>query len=257
MRVLRLATSDDVIRDVPEQLRSPRIAESVLAAAVGEPVETIARPIWPRPNLPDLVDRWLEQYRPNLVYFTVVPFWYVYESVPVRLERRLGPVGRKLGPVGQRVAGTPFSNTLLFRALRLAGMRTMGGEPHFSPEQVLEVVSACIRRIVVHEDVALVVIGSTGRRCVSYGWGGVARDSGRRATVHEGLSALCSQLHVPYFGGDRLMQTSRWKALLGTDGSHLGVEGQRAMGLEQGAQMVAAWDAAGRARAAPPTLALE
>ena len=249
MRVLRLGTSDDVIDDVAEHLRSPRIAESVLAEAVGEPVETIVRPIWPRPNLPELVDRWLDQYRPDLVYFTVVPFWYVYESVPVRVERRLGRFGRKVAPVGQRAAATPFSNTLPFRALRAAGMRTIGGEAHFTPGQVLEVVEACIRRIVAREDVALVVIGSTGRRCAAYSWGGVARDRARRATVHESLSTLCAQLHVPYFGGDSLMTSRQWKALLGTDGTHLGIDGQRSMGLEQGARMLAAWDAAGRPRA--------
>lgn len=250
MRILRLATSDDNIEDVPAHLRSPRIAEAVLADALGEPVETIVRAIWPTPNLPDLVEGWIRQHRPDIVYFNVIPFWYVYESVPARVTRRFGRVGRRLGTLGSQVSRTSFASTALGRCLRNVGLRTIGGDTHFTTSRVIEVAEACIRRIVTHEDVVLVVIGSTGRRCTAYGWGGVARDRARRVVVHEAVSALCQQLHVPYYGGADLMRANRWRALVGTDRTHLGVDGQREMGLAQGAEMLAAWTAAGRAPAA-------
>jgi len=246
MRILRLAGSDDALRDVPEELRSPAIAEAAFSQAVGEPVETIVRPIWPDPHLPELLERWLDQYQPDLVFFYVVPFWYVYESVPIRVQRQLGRLGGKLSEAGRRVASKPFASSLPFRALRLASLRTVGGETPFTPEQVLDVSESCIRRVVAREDVVLVVIGSTGRRCTAYGWGGPARDQARRAVVHNRLTSLRAELHVPYFGGDSLMQSGEWKALLGPDRTHLSVEGQRTVGLEQAAHMLAAWERAGR-----------
>lgn len=208
--------------------------------------------VWPTPALPGLVDRWIEQYHPDIVYLHVVPYWYVFESVPVRVERRFGSPGKKLAGAGVRAAGGRLAGTLPLRALRTIGLRTIGGEAHFTPEQVIEVVESCIRRIVAREDVVLAVVGSTGRRCAGYGWGGVGRDRGRRATVHQAISGLCSQLHVPYQGKLELMDAESWKALLGRDRTHLGVEAQRSMGLEQGALMLDAWTKWGRATPKPP-----
>jgi hypothetical protein len=68
MRVLRLSNSDDTAGELSPEVRAWHIAGEVLAAALGEPVETTTRVIWPEPSLPDLVDRWLDRYEPDMVF---------------------------------------------------------------------------------------------------------------------------------------------------------------------------------------------
>lgn len=71
MRILRLSTSDDLRPELPESGRIHRLVEQAFAAETGEPVETLIRVIWPTPGLADVIDRWLESYDPDVVFFRV------------------------------------------------------------------------------------------------------------------------------------------------------------------------------------------
>ena len=59
MKVLRLGNSNDTTASVPEELKSPAVANAILAAASGEPVELVTRMMWPSEQIPGLVEKWL------------------------------------------------------------------------------------------------------------------------------------------------------------------------------------------------------
>ena len=160
VRVLRLANSDDVVGDVPPALRSAAISERVLAEAVGEPVETVRRTVWPSDDLPDLVERWIGRYEPDLVSLTVASFWVAFASVPLRLQRRLPVIGPPLASFAFRAAGNErLAHNAAFRAVRRTMLRCIGGDYHFEPEYIVPLMEECFRRVLRSEDVGLAVRG--------------------------------------------------------------------------------------------------
>src|SRR6185503_12628403 len=90
-----------------------------------------------------------------------------------------------------------------FHVARRWAQRTIGGATYFEAEQVLEVMTRCIRTIVQHEQTILIVKGSRGSRDLAASDGARRRGEERRLAVHRGLQALCSELHVDYFGTER------------------------------------------------------
>jgi len=252
VKVLRLGNSNDRALDLPEHLRSWRIAEGVLAEATGEPVETVIREIWPTSDLPDLIDGWIRRYEPDLVILKQNSYWTSAESVPLRLERLFGRAGKALGKAGTDAVERPIGQTRGFRLARRVLLKTIGGDSFFEPEQVLAVMEQCLRRIVAHEELVVVVQGSAGRAPGMTGRGGRERRLRRRTIMHEGMSRICAGLRVTYFGTDKTMSEAETNRLRGADGTHRGVEGQRADGLTQGRHMAEAWLAAHGRTAAKP-----
>src|SRR5437762_14075309 len=90
MRVLKLCTSDEFAGDLPDSARAYRIAENVIREKTGEGVETTLKAIWPDRALPGIVEGWLDRYSTDLVLLVVSGYWMTFESVPLRLEHRLG-----------------------------------------------------------------------------------------------------------------------------------------------------------------------
>jgi len=244
VKVLRLGNSNDRALDLPEHLRSWRIAEAALAEAAGEPVETVIREIWPSDGLPDLIDGWIRRYQPDLVFLKQNSYWTNTESVPLRLERRFGRPGKALGEAGTGMADRPIGQTRALRFVRRALLRTIGGDTFFETDYVLALMEQCLRRIVAHEELVVVVQGSAGRARSMTGRGGRERHQRRRVIMHEGMSRICADLRVTYFGTATTMSESETKQLLGADGTHRGVEGQRVDGFAQGRHMAEAWLAA-------------
>lgn len=245
MKVLRLGQSDQRIPGVPDSSRTWFVAQEVLAAAIGEPVETVLREIWPQPSLPDLVDRWIERYQPDLVFMKTTDYWVCTQSVPLRLQRRFGKVGRKAGDLGKRAADVPrIAHTRLFHAGRLVLLRTIGGDRYFEPADVVATLEACLRRIVAHETVVPVVSGTVGMLHPPYGWGGEKAAIERRTAVHEGMARVCGQLHIAYTGRGGVIPKDEYAGLVGGDGLHRNEAGQQAAGAAEGRQMVRAWLAA-------------
>ncbi len=242
--MLRLANSNDRALDLPEHQRSWKIAEMALSEAIGEPVETVVREIWPSDQLPDLIETWIQRYEPDLVFFKVNAYWTGYESVPLRIERRLGRFGKRLGKVGKDVADRPVGHTRAFKLGRLVLLRTVGGHTKFTTDYVLKLMEACLRRIIAHEEIVVTVEGSSGRTSGAYGWGGLERRRRGQERMYAGMQRMCREMRIAFDGSGTVMAEREQAHMRGADSLHRGVEGQREQGLNQGAQMARAWLAA-------------
>jgi hypothetical protein len=197
VKVLWLATSDDAAGDIPVEGRAYFQVVKLVEEAIGEPVEVVPRIIWPAATLPELIERWVERYRPDVVIYHVNGFWYLYRSTPLRLERKLGPLGKPLARAGLRAGGSAwFARTRVFHAGRWLALKTIGGDTYFSPDQVADTVEACVRRIVQHEGVGLVVRGPMAP------WSWTSQPEGALRRVHERLAGFCAAVHVPYVAVD-------------------------------------------------------
>ncbi len=252
MRMLRVGTSEDTEMDVPAGERGYQIAERLLAEAAGEPVETILKRGWPSAELPDIFDRWLDEYDPDIVFFKVNWFWYGYESLPLRFERGLGRVGKKLGETGVKVGKNPrMANSRTFQTGRRLLTRAVGGgATYFTPQEVVDVVETCMRRALAHrEDILMVVRGPSG------GWGHVplrgkreqARSRARAGYITANLKAACDRMHVYYANRDRVIPKEELKERLSPAWFRQTASGHQYMGREEGAALVEAWTIAHKA----------
>ncbi|MGH7754308.1 MAG: hypothetical protein ACREN5_15995 [Gemmatimonadales bacterium] len=244
MRVLRLSNSEDSAGDLPPQKRPWRIAGDVLAAAAGEPVETTVRVVWPDPSLPDLVDRWLDRYGPDMVFLKVNWYWYGYESVPLRLRRRVPVLGRPLAAAGDGTTRiTWLARTRGYKAARHLANRVIGGDANFTCDEVIERMQAVIKRIVAREDIILVVKGTGGGRDAFGALGPYyQRFVPRREYVEGAIEAHCAELGVHYTSIGRL-RTREEADIDRGDGVHKGERGLGRVGVSEGNVMVQAWEA--------------
>lgn len=247
MRLLFLGNSDDLNPDIPEDQRSPAITGRLLEASIGQPVEVTARVIWPANDLPDLLDRWLDRYDPDVVFFKVTWFWYGYESVPERVERLLGPVGRPFARLGRRAAAAPrIGHTRAFKAGRRWTYRLVGGDSPFTPEHVIAIVQTCIRRVLAREGTVLIVKGTAtyhleGEPMIqAY----ARRFASRRDHVEGSLEAFCRSLGVPW--SDNRATAGREHAGLDSgDGLHKAASAQEFMAHLHARDIASALQSAG------------
>ena len=227
MRVLFLGNSNEALDLAPGVPRRHEIMERELAAEFGS-CEVVTKPAWPNEGFPKVLERWIGEIKPDVVYLNVAEYWCLYESIPLRLERNAGRLGKRLAAAGTKVAETPvLSHNRVFRMLRQTGQSVVAGAVYFSPEEVVERVMECVRVCLRDEGLAVVVDGQRGRRphATTKRWR--ERVEARRQFVHVRLKAECARLHVVY-GGDDVPQ---WKwhpeGMDGhRDGLHQGAAGQ-------------------------------
>lgn len=254
MRYLRFGSSNDGRVEVPAELRRAAIVEQRLSEALGEPVESMVRQAWPDERLPGLVARWMDEFQPDLVLLPVGSFSFNYESVPLKLERVLGPLGRPIARIGWKAAETPaIAHRGAFHAARRLAQRTIGGATYFEPEYVLDVMARCIRTIVQHEQAIVVVKGSRGSRDLSVSDRARRRSEERRLAMHRGLQALCSELHVDYFGTEtpRYLEADAGPGSMIGDRFHYDTAGHRSSADRQLAMLLTVLGRHGRLPAAP------
>ena len=182
---------------IPPARRAGAVAQRLIEERLGEPVETINRVIWPDPELPEIVERWLDRYLPDVVHLRAASYWVTYESVPLRLRRK-GRLG-VLADIGAAAGARPrFASTASFRVVRRAAVRLIGGDTYFTPEEAAGTVAATLRRIVMRESLVTVVRGpfrpfnSSGTRA------GHLRAEHRYARFESSLLSVCGELRVPY-----------------------------------------------------------
>jgi hypothetical protein len=195
VKILRLGTSADSRSSALESERAPALLQKMLAEATGEEVEFFTRQAWPAPGLPDIVERWIREEEPDILTLYVNPFWYAFASAPLRLERTFGvTVGGKLSRIGRKTSQMPrLANSAPFKGARRVALKTVGGAYYFEVEEVLEVVTQCLRRILRHEEI-VPVVRSPGR--VNMDGGGPGWADERRRRMNAELRRLCGELHV-------------------------------------------------------------
>jgi hypothetical protein len=244
VKVLRLTNSNDVLASLAPSLLASEVAARVISDRCGEPVETVSRVIWPGDELPAIVERWIARYEPDIVFLRAASFWVTYESVPLRIQRRMGRVGRWLAVIGLGLGGNPrVASSPLFRAVRRASVRVIGGDPHFTPEEATRHVAETLRVILAHESVIPVVRGPGHTHNAGGDPAGLLRAHARNDAFDAQLAALCATLHVAYASA---RATADNPAFLQADELHDNPEGQRVFGELEGQAIAAAWLAAVR-----------
>ncbi len=198
MKILRLSNSNDVLAGAttnrPEALREG------LEEFLGEPVEIVVKPLWPTEGVADVVEKWVAREQPDLVWVGLVNYWYEYMSVPKRLERLFGRFGKRASDLGFKAADAQWlSNNFAFRAMRRSLQATIGGDPHFTPEQVVERIEAVARRVLRSEGVVLAVWGPNAHTKYSIGKRAEKRGEQRRQYVRRKIRALADSLHFEYY----------------------------------------------------------
>jgi hypothetical protein len=183
----------------------PAAMQAPLARAIGEPVEVTARPVWPTPDLPKVVDRWMAEIQPELVVFPIGSFWFLYESTPVRVERRLGRPGRWVNRASQKLAAKKWlAHNRPFQWLRRRTQRTLGGDSWFAPEEVIATAKEVIRTILRYEGSYLVVFCPSGGDRWAPDEGALARFARKRDLVDRAISAFCAEHHIEYWDEARI-----------------------------------------------------
>ena len=203
MKILGLVSSDSHggKGNIPKEDLYPAAMQKPLAKALGEPVEVTARALWPNPGVERVVRRWMEEVQPDLVLFSVSSFWFLYESTPVRIERKLGGPGRVISQQSQKVAATPWlAHNRVFQWGRKQTQRTLGGSAWFEPDEVISRSTDIIREVISHEGSYLVVSGPGGGERWAQTEEQRLRSEARRETVDRALVSLCAKHHIEYWG---------------------------------------------------------
>lgn len=201
VKVLLLGSSNDEGDWFEGGKKRHEIAAERLEADLGEPVEFVVKSIWPNENIATVVEGWMQKYRPDVVYLNTGSYWYLYRSVPLRLQRWLGRFGRPIGAAGFRFADSKrWAHNAVFRSIRALLQDTIGGDTHFTAGEVVERMTECLRVCVRPEGVAVVMKGPHGRDRYTRWKKRFARDEATRLGVHRQLEAACRQLHVTYDG---------------------------------------------------------
>jgi hypothetical protein len=241
--MLRLANSDDVRPTVADHERGYRFVERALEAETGESVDSMVREIWPNPGLADVIAGWMDRFEPDVVSLKASSFWFSYPSVPLRLRRSsLGRTGRGMARVGFGAAQVPWvAHSDAYRVLRDTVRRIIGGVPYFTAAQVIDRISACLRRIVQREGVLLVVRGPLVAETGGCTSAVQHRFEIQRREVDRALAALCAQLHVHYTGCREAPHIRDLLRYRGPDRLHLNAAGHQRVGLEEAEAMVSAW----------------
>jgi hypothetical protein len=207
-------------------------------------VETISRVIWPDPGLPDLVDRWVERYQPELVLLVVTSYWFTHVSLPLAIERRFGRVGKPIARAGDRLVHKPLlARNRAFNAARQVARGTIGGETNFTPEQVIESMETCVRRVLAHENVALAVRGPR----IAFATEGSTKAKRiaeeRRGMVDRHMAEFCRQLHVEYIAYDTGVSPDAAQSEFQADMVHVTEAVHAEQGRIEGEAMLRAWRA--------------
>lgn len=237
MKILGLLNSDVNAGDaeIPRQDLFPARMQQALAKTLGEDVEVDARNVWPTPRLPPLVAGWMGEFEPDLVVFSVTAFWFLYESTPVRLDRRLGWPGKAAGKLSREAAARPWlAHNRAFQWSRRATRNAVGGEAWFTPEQVIDISQKVILATLRRESAYTVVFGPSGGEKWARDESHLRELVARRRRVDAAMSAFCRAHHVEYWDEAKLASITdpRARSLQGDD-LHLDREGHKRLAEHQ------------------------
>jgi len=243
MKILWLGTSQNVDGYVPDQDRPPGLVARRLSELLRIRVEIVPLYIWPNERLPELLESWVGEHQPDMVFLDAAAYWYAYESVPLKVQRKFGHVGSPVAKASLKVADTSWlsSNRMYYAAQRLA-LRTIGGATHFEPEQIVERMKIYIEIILRNPEVTLLIKGfhsmdrhfTLGRRRL---WA-----EARREFVNSSIATFCADLPVTYHGFETEADLYDLRLRFG-DRTHLTGEGLRLVARDLVPRFVDAWTA--------------
>lgn len=228
--------------NIPAGQLYPAAIQRSIQDAIGEPVEIVARALWPNPGVNLVVRKWLDELEPELVTFSISSFWFLYESTPVRVERRFGGPGRFISQKSQQVAATPWlAHNRVFQWGRKRTQRVLGGRAWFEPEDVIARATEVIREVLQREGGYLVVTGPGSGERWAQTPAAKARAAARQQTVDSALATFCRHHHVEYVASSELaaFRDPRPPSLQG-DQLHLDREGHRRV-AERYHEVVMGW----------------
>lgn len=219
VKLLLLGNSNDTGDWFEDGPKRHEILRDRLTAEFGEPVEVVARGLWPNEKMVPLIKRWLDETEFDAVYMNVTSFPFAYESLPLRFKRILGPLGPAIGDAGLRFADSKrWSHNAVFRTVRRWGQATVGGDTHFTCDEVVDRFSEVIRVIIRREGTFVIVKGPRGRQKTGITRREHRRKEAKRLYVHQALQSLCEQLHVHYIG----RETPLWRERQSPRGTKIG-----------------------------------
>jgi len=246
LRILRLTDSNDSRSSLPEPLRASAIAEATAAELTGEQIETIVRPIWPSPELPGILSGWMARFEPDVVFLRTPTYWVSFESVPLRIRRRLGRFGEWPADVGLKVGGHPrFAESRLGHGVAALALRTIGGDTHFTPGEACERVESLLKVVLGHESAVTVVRGPSYSMASPGDSRASVRAFRRNHEFNTLLAGLCTRLHVEFASAATPTDDLSLRA---ADGLHTNEHGQRVTGELEGRAIAAAWQGASSRR---------
>ncbi|MEO8540466.1 MAG: hypothetical protein ABI577_12060 [bacterium] len=242
MRLLRLGNSYETDANIAADDNKVAVSERLLGQALGEDVETTSRVIWPGPELPELIDRWLDRYDPDIALLIVSSYWFTNVSLPLQLERRFGRVGKAVARRGELLVRNPrLARNPVFERARQSARKRLGGATHFTPEYINELMETCIRRILLREQVALVVRGPR----LAFAFEDTPKSKRlaeeRRQIVHRRLRELCAQLHIEYIGYESAQAPQDARSEFQDDLVHATTAVHAEQGEIEAEALIAAW----------------
>ena len=244
MKLLILGNSNDTGRWVDEDQKRHNLIASRFSEEFGVPVDVSVRNTWPNERMVEAIEKAAAELQPDLVFVNITTFPFNYESLPLRVRRLFGRLGEPIGDAGMRLAGSKrWAHNRVFRGLRRFAQATIGGDTHFSVEDVVARYGELIRMLVRREGAVVVVKGPTGRRRRGLTRWEFSRHEQRRQQVHRAIRDVCAQARVPYFG----MDEPRWKlapepkGLRAGDGTHANVAGAAYLADDHYRYIQSAW----------------
>jgi len=219
MRILRLTTSNDVVHQGP----GSRVhwIEQLGAEALGEPVEVIVKPVWPDARLGPSVEKWVAREQPDIVWMVIQSFWFEYVSVPKKLERKFGRAGKALSTAGFKSADVPWlAQNAVFRAGRRLSQRVIGGDNHFTPEEMIAAVEASVRATLRHEGATFVGWGPFSYSNYAVSKKGERLADEKRTTIIRAVRKLSDELHFAFEAPDEPYWRTHGAPEFHTDGFH-------------------------------------
>lgn len=222
MRILYLGTSDDRGPASKGTASAPDIVQELLESSLGSEVEVVVKEAWPNENLARVLERWMDEYDPDVVVICVNGYWFSYDSVPLKLGRVLGRGGEGLGNVGLRLADLRWlAHNIVFRTARRIATVAIGGDTPFSGRQVVERMEECVRVAVRREGTVVAMRGAEGQSPYAERARGRLRKERVRSGVNHALAEMCERQHVHFMAREEPLWRSHGDELefLG-DGLH-------------------------------------
>lgn len=124
---------------------------------------------------------------------------------------------------------------------RRLALKTIGGDVHFEPAEVVATIDQCARRILRREGVGLVIRGPKSSLTHHNDAKGKARGERRRLETHYALERLAAELHAGYVGSEiAVMEPDDAGAFRG-DFVHITSREHRERGLTEGQALLEVW----------------